>query len=129
MQVFGNETVVFCKVKPALLLLVVGLNAGCITNRITTIQDDCDSPAATTRTDTVRTAYFWGLRQPTDFKPPCDDRFNHLNSVTVKTTFGYYLLATVTLGIVVKQRMSWCCAPFHPEPGVIGSPPPPPKTP
>jgi hypothetical protein len=102
------------------LLLAAGLSSGCITNRVVTIQDDCDTMANDPRTDTVRTAYFWGLMQPTDFHPPCDPRFNHLNMVTVKTTFGQYLLASVTMGIVIKQHLRWCCAPYRPPVETIG---------
>ncbi len=104
------------------LTLLVWLAAlpGCITTRVRTI-DDCDTPANVTYTDSVVTAYWWGLKQPADLKPPCDPRFNHLNSVTVQTKFGYFLLSAVTLGIVNKQRVTWCCAPYRPPVDSIGT--------
>jgi hypothetical protein len=112
---------------PALAALLLAQAAtGCITNRIVTIQDDCDTPANVSQTTAVRTAYLWGFVQPKDLHPPCDPRSNHLNGVTVQTTFGHYLLSTVTLGIVIKQRVTWCCAPYRPV-GGIGGPPPPPR--
>lgn len=96
------------------LSLLVPALPGCMTTRVAT-EPDCDTPTGVTYTDTTVTAYFWGLKQPADLKPPCDPRFNHLNGVTVRTNFGQYLLTTVTLGIVHKQRVRWCCAPFVPR--------------
>ncbi|GAB3955405.1 hypothetical protein GCM10028805_42980 [Spirosoma harenae] len=84
-----------------------------MTTRVTT-EPDCDTPTGVTYTQKTITGYFWGIKQPTDLKPPCDPRFNHLNSVTVKSTFGHYLLTTFTLGIVNKQQVRWCCAPYVP---------------
>ncbi|GAB2591552.1 hypothetical protein GCM10027190_45050 [Spirosoma areae] len=95
------------------LLLGLSVVSGCMTTRVFT-EPDCNTPANVTYTQETTTAYFWGLKQPADTKPPCDPRFNHLNGVTVKSTFGHYLLATVTLGIVNKRRVQWCCAPFVP---------------
>ena len=96
-----------------LLLLTISTLTGCMTTRITT-EPDCDTPVGVTYSQKTVTAYFWGLKQPVDLKPPCDPRFNHLNGVTVKSTFGQYLLTTVTLGIVHKQQVLWCCAPYVP---------------
>ncbi len=84
-----------------------------MTVRVTT-QPDCNTPASVSYTQTVATAYLWGLMQPKDIKPPCDARFNHLNGVTVRSTFGQYLLSGITLGIVNKRRIDWCCAPYVP---------------
>ncbi len=77
-------------------------------------EPDGDTPANVSYASTISTAYFWGLVQPTDIKPPCDPRANHLNMVTVKSTFGHYLLSTVTLGIVTKRRVQWHCTPYVP---------------
>lgn len=84
-----------------------------MTTRITT-EPDCNTPANVSYTQKTVTAYFWGLKQPDDIRPDCNpgQRFNHLNGVTVKSTFGHYLLSTVTLGIVNKRRVQWCCAPY-----------------
>jgi hypothetical protein len=107
------------KVYAGLFLCVLILTLpGCVTTRIATLPD-CPDPDSVPYTETSVTAYFWGLKQPDDIKPPCDARFNHLNGVTVKTTFGHYLLTTVTLGIVNKRRVRWCCAPYVPQPGSI----------
>ncbi|QHV99614.1 hypothetical protein [Spirosoma endbachense] len=95
------------------LLFVSPLLPGCITTRVTT-EPDCNTPANVTYTQQTTTAYFWGLKQPTDITPPCDRRFNHLNGVTVKSTFAHYLLSTVTLGVVNKRHVRWCCAPYVP---------------
>jgi hypothetical protein len=104
-------------------LLCVALS-GCVTTRIVTIPNSCDSPDSDPASQTVLTARFWGLSQPKDFVPPCappaSPGFNHLNSVTVWTTADQVLLSIVTLGIVIKRHVRWCCAPFIPpvdEPG------------
>ncbi|QDK80669.1 hypothetical protein EXU85_19475 [Spirosoma sp. KCTC 42546] len=96
------------------LVVITYALAGCITTRVAT-EPDCDTPEGVTYSQKTVTAYFWGFKQPTDLKPPCDPRFNHLNGVTVKSTFAHYLLSTVTLGIVNKQQVRWCCAPYVPR--------------
>jgi hypothetical protein len=95
-----------------LCVLVLTLSS-CVTTRIIT-EPDGNNPDNVAYADTTVTAYFWGLLQPDDIKPPCDPRANHLNGVTVKTTFGHYLLMTVTLGIVNKRRVQWRCMPYVP---------------
>lgn len=96
---------------PGLVLLLMS----CMTTRISTAPD-CNTPANVSYTQQTVTAYFWGLKQPADIQPNCNPghAFNHLNGVTVKSTFGHYLLSTVTLGIVTKRRVQWCCAPYVP---------------
>ena len=100
-------------------LLLAGMLAGCMTTRIATGYD-CDAAVNTPGSTQLVTSYFWGLKQPTDLRPPCDSRFNHLNGVTVKTNFGNYLLAVVTVGVVTRQRVSWCCAPYTPAVDTLG---------
>lgn len=102
-------------------LLLIGLVVnncfftGCATTKVVT-ENDCTDAANIVAFKTVR-HYFWGLKQAADIKPGCDQRFNHLNGVTVKTTPGNILLSVVTLGIVIPQKISWCCAPYNPTPG------------
>ncbi|QNP51556.1 hypothetical protein [Hymenobacter qilianensis] len=103
----------------AVLAIISGALSGCMTTRIATIYD-CDTVANDPNSTKVVTSYFWGLKQPADIKPPCDSRFNHLNSVTVNTNFGYFLLSLVTVGVVTKQRVSWCCAPYTPAVDTLG---------
>lgn len=100
-------------------LVLLGGLSGCMTTRIAT-GHDCDSVVNDPHNTHLVTAYFWGLKQPTDVRPACDPRFNHLNGVTVKTSFGQYMLALVTVGIVTKQRVSWCCAPYTPPVDTLG---------
>ncbi len=85
-----------------------------MTTRVVT-EPDADTPEGVPYTQKTVTAYFWGLKQPIDLKPPCDPRFNHLNGVMVRSNFGHYLLTTVTLGMVHKQNVRWYCAPFVPR--------------
>jgi hypothetical protein len=91
-----------------------------VTTRIMTSTQCAD--AANIVRDTTVWHYFWGLKQAADIKPNCDPRFNHLNKVEVKTKFTHMLLAIVTLGIVVPQTVTWCCAPHNPGPGTLGTP-------
>jgi hypothetical protein len=108
--------------RPAIAILVpvlAGVLLGCMTTRIAT-SPDCDTVVNDPNSTRVVTAYFWGLKQPTDLRPACDPRFNHLNSVTVQTSFGYFLLSLATVGIVSKQRVSWCCAPYLPPVDTLG---------
>ena len=100
-------------------LALAGALSGCMTTRIAT-SHDCDSVVNDPNNTQLVTAYFWGLKQPTDVRPACDPRFNHLNGVTVKTSFGNYMLALATVGIVTKQRVSWCCAPYTPPVDTLG---------
>lgn len=100
-------------------LALAGALSGCMTTRIATVYD-CDAAVNDPNSTRVVTSYFWGLKQPTDIKPPCDARLNHLNGVTVKTNFSYFLLSAVTVGIVTKQRVSWCCAPYTPPVDMLG---------
>ncbi|UOG72861.1 hypothetical protein MTX78_12055 [Hymenobacter tibetensis] len=100
-------------------LVLVGTLSGCMTTRIVT-GHDCDTAANDPNSTQLVTAYFWGLKQPTDLRPPCDPRFAHLNGVTVKTSFGNFLLSLVTVGVVTKQRVSWCCAPYTPPVDTLG---------
>ncbi|MBO0357801.1 hypothetical protein J0X19_07575 [Hymenobacter sp. BT186] len=100
-------------------LVLVGALSGCMTTRVAT-SHDCDSVVNDPNNTQLVTAYFWGLKQPTDVRPACDPRFSHLNGVTVKTSFGNYLLALATVGIVTRQRVSWCCAPYTPPIDTLG---------
>lgn len=102
-----------------LLPVAAALLSGCMTARIAT-SHDCDTVVNDPNSTQVVTAYFWGLKQPTDVRPPCDPRSNHLNGVSVQTSFGNFLLALVTAGVVTKQRVSWCCAPYMPPVDTLG---------
>ena len=102
------------------LLLGGSMLAGCMSTRIVTIPNDCAAMAKDPNFRVVRKAYWWGLQKQVDFDPKCDPRSNHLNAVEVHTSFGQYLLATATLGIVQRQYLWWCCTPYRPEVGPIG---------
>lgn len=84
---------------------------------------DCDTFANNTVYARTTWSYAWGLVQPKDINPGCDPRFNHLNKVQVKTNFGFALITTVTLGIVIPQRVEWCCAPYSPPTDSLDSRP------
>jgi hypothetical protein len=108
---------------PLLLRLLVILSViacSCSSTKIITEYDCAD--AANVNKDTTVWHYFWGLKQSKDIRPQCDPRYNHLNKVVVKTTPGNVLLTVITLGIVIPQKISWCCAPPNTTPGRLGQP-------
>ena len=111
----GNSRIIktCCLFMPWLIFIT----SSCSTTKIVTIPDCAD--AANVIKDTTVYHYFWGLKQVSEIKPGCDERFNHLNGATVKTTPGNILLAVITLGIVIPQKISWCCAPYNPTPGTL----------
>jgi hypothetical protein len=91
----------------------------CSSTKIITEYDCAD--AANINKDTTVWHYFWGLKQSKDIRPQCDKRNNHLNKVEVKTTPGNVLLTVITLGIVIPQKISWCCSPPNLQPGHLGN--------
>lgn len=104
----------------SLLIIFVITLFSCSQTKIITEYDCAD--AANVNKDTTVWHYFWGLKQSKDIRPQCDARYNHLNKVVVKTTPGNVLLTIITLGIVIPQRISWCCAPVNTSPGHLGQP-------
>lgn len=94
---------------------------GCSTTRIVT-KYDCNSIANNPLNKKTTWTFAWGLVQPKDIDPKCDANFNHMNQVVVKTNLAFILLSTVTLGIVIPQRVEWCCAPAEIKPETLGKP-------
>src|ERR1044071_7972280 len=92
----------------------------CTTTHIVT-KYDCDTFANNPLNKRTTWSFVWGLVQPKDINPKCDSRFNHLNKVTVKNNLGFSLISVATLGIVMPQRVEWCCAPFSPSTGTLGT--------
>lgn len=111
--------------KSLIYLLLAALTAitciltSCSSTKIITEYDCAD--AANVNKDTTVWHYFWGLKQSKDIRPQCDNRYNHLNKVVVKSTPGNVLLTVITLGIVIPQKISWCCAPPNLQPGRLGN--------
>ncbi|MEP6583460.1 MAG: hypothetical protein ABJA90_04315 [Ginsengibacter sp.] len=81
---------------------------------------DCDTFANNPLNKKTTWSFAWGLVQPKDINPNCDSRFNHMNKVTVKNNLGFALISVVTLGIVMPQRLEWCCAPYSPPTDSLG---------
>lgn len=103
----------------ALLPAITCIFSSCSSTKIITEYDCAD--AANINKDTTVWHYCWGLIQSKDIRPQCDKRYNHLNKVVVKTNPGYVLLTVITLGIVIPQKVSWCCAPPNTQPGHLGN--------
>lgn len=91
----------------------------CTTTRIVS-KYDCDTFENNPLNKRTTWSFAWGLVQPKDINPKCDTRFNHLNKVTVKNNLGFALISVVTLGIVMPQRVEWCCAPYSPATDSLG---------
>lgn len=101
-------------------VVIIMLTAdSCTTTHIVT-KYDCDTFANNPLNKKTTWSFAWGLVQPKDINPKCDSRFNHLNKVTVKNNLGFSLISIATLGIVMPQRVEWCCAPYTPPTGTIG---------
>ena len=103
-----------------IIFFCVLLTASCATTRVVTEYDCAD--AVSINKDTTVWHFLWGLVQAKDIRPACDTRYNHLNRVEAKTTPGQVILSFITLGIVMPQKISWCCAPYNPSPGTLGQP-------
>ena len=105
------------------IILLVGvmlITGSCASTKVITEYDCAD--AVSINKDTTVWHFFWGLIQAKDIHPDCDKRFNHLNKVVAKTTPGQVILSFITLGMVLPQKISWCCSPYNPGPGTLGQP-------
>lgn len=108
--------------KPLLFLSLVFCNYNCSTTRIVT-KYDCNTVANNPANTKTTWAFAWGLVQPKDIDPKCETAFNHLNKVEVKTNLGFILISALTLGIVIPQQVSWCCAPQNIPTDTLGQKP------
>ena len=110
------------KARNVFLILMMTLAASlysCTTTRIVS-KYDCDTFANNPINKKTTWSFAWGLVQPKDINPKCDSRFNHMNQVTVKNNLGLCIDISVTLGIVMPQRIEWCCAPYSPATDSLG---------
>lgn len=83
------------------ILLLMLLMQGCYHFRI-----DTSAPHATEVHHATKSAFFWGLMQPSAVDD-CDDK--GVTDVRVSTNLGYQLVAIVTLGIWVPMDVEWRC--------------------
>ena len=103
----------------AFILVIVSSAYSCTTTRVVS-KYDCDTLDNNPLNMKTTWSFAWGLVQPKDINPKCDSRFNHLNKVTVKNNLGFALISVATLGIVMPQRIEWCCAPYSPPTDSLG---------
>ncbi len=94
----------------------------CSTTRIVT-KYDCNTVVNNPVNKRTTWTFAWGLVQPKDINPHCEPSFNHLNKVEVKTNMGFILLSVVSLGIVIPQQVTWCCAPQNIPTDTLGHKP------
>ncbi|MEP7229764.1 MAG: hypothetical protein ABI691_05900 [Ginsengibacter sp.] len=93
--------------------------SSCTTTHIVS-KYDCDTFANNPLNKKTTWSFAWGLVQPKDINPKCDSRFAHMNKVTVKNNLGFALISVLTAGIVMPQRVEWCCAPYSPPTDTLG---------
>jgi hypothetical protein len=91
-------------------VLILLLHQSCSTTKIVT-KYDCNTVVNNPVNRKTTWSFVWGLVQPKDVDPKCEPSFNHLNKVVVKTNLGFILLSAATVGLVIPQRIEWCCAP------------------
>lgn len=101
------------------VIFCISVVESCSTTRIVS-KYDCDTFANNPLNKKTTWSFLWGLVQPKDINPNCDSRSNHMNKVTVKNNLGFSLISVATLGIVMPQRMEWCCAPYSPATDTLG---------
>ena len=102
-----------------MVLLMVCLLISCSTTRIVS-KYDCDTIANNPVNQKTSWSFLWGLVQPKDINPGCDERNNSMNRVTVKDNYAYSFISVVTLGIVMPTQVEWCCAPYSPATDSLG---------
>ncbi len=91
----------------------------CTTTKIVS-KYDCNTFANNTVYSKTTWSFAWGLVQPKDIDAKCERTANHLNKVVVKNNLGFALISVATLGIVMPQRLEWCCAPPNPVTDTLG---------
>lgn len=96
------------------------LDSGCYAYHITANR----VPPATEARSQTQVAYAWGLVQPNDITPPNCPKNVALADVTARTNWGYVLLGTLTLGIVLVHELEWRCAKLPGEVDVLLAPKP-----
>ena len=101
------------------VVLITNTLESCNTTRIVS-KYDCDTFENNPLNKKTTWSFLWGLVQPKDINPKCDSRFNHMNKVTIKNNLGFALISVASLGIVVPQRLEWCCAPYSPATDTLG---------
>ena len=103
-----------------LLVIPAVFLESCTTTKVIS-KYDCDTFANNPINQKTTWAYAWGLIQPKDIDPKCDARFNHLNKVETKTNLAFSLITVATIGIVMPQKVFWCCAPYSPPTENLGN--------
>ncbi len=124
MQILANRSKMkgMSLITGIILIGIVPIAPGCTTTKVIS-KYDCDTFSNNSVYKRTTWSYAWGLVQPKDINPGCDPRFSHLNKVVVKTNLGFTIISTATLGIVIPQRVEWCCAPYSPPTDSLGSRP------
>jgi len=94
----------------------------CTTTKIVS-KYDCNTFANNPVYSKTTWSFAWGLVQPKDIDPKCESTANHLNKVVVKNNLGFALISVASLGIIMPQRLEWCCAPPNPPVDTLGRKP------
>ncbi len=102
-----------------MLLVQAFLVCSCTSTKVIS-KYDCNTIANNTLNRKTTWSFLWGLIQPRDIDPKCEQSFNHLNRVETRTNLGFAIITTATLGIVMPQQVEWCCAPQNPPTDTLG---------
>lgn len=95
-------------------VLLIAVLSGCMTSRL---MQKPDSDGNGPRVDT-HWNFLWGQLTENDLKASCGSQ--NICQVEVRTNFGFQILAVITLGIVVPQKIVWECCPEDPEVDTLG---------
>ena len=93
----------------SILLALMFLLQSCAVTRI--VQEyDCNTFENNPAYQKTTYSYFWGLRQMKDIDPKCCEGCG-INQVEIINQFDHTLISFFTLGIVMPQKVRWCCQP------------------
>jgi hypothetical protein len=87
------------------LLAVLWLTAGCMSTRLVANYDSDNIVSH----EATRVTLLWGILQPKDIPAECESK--SVCKLSARTNIGYVLVAAVTLGAVVPQKVTWDCCP------------------
>ncbi len=99
------------KTIPAIFMLLL-LGQSCSVTHLAS-EYDCDAIEGHPEYEKTTCSYIWGLLQPKDIDANCCDTCA-INQVEVVNQFDHTLVTIVTLGIVIPQKIKWCCQPENP---------------
>ena len=96
------------KTIPALFVILFLLQSCSVTHLVN--EYDCDAIDGHPDYEKTTYSYIWGLLQPKDIDAKCCDTCA-INQVDVINRFDHFFITLITAGVVIPQRIKWCCQP------------------